>query len=79
MLSAALDALDVDDFAIDAAQIEAMGRITPSDTGIAGVTADLEVGLTGMAHTDPDLNEAHRHHDVLQHKCGPGPGMRRSV
>ena len=58
VLSAALDALDVDDFAIDAAQIEAMGRITPSETGIAGVNADLEVGLNGMSHTDPDLNEA---------------------
>jgi translocation and assembly module TamB len=58
VLSAALDALDVDEFAIGTAQIEAEGRITPSETGIAGVTADLDVDLNGMSHNDPGLSEA---------------------
>jgi len=58
VLSAALDGLDLDEFAIGAAQVDAVGRITPSETGIAGVTADLDVGLTGMSHTDPGLSEA---------------------
>lgn len=57
-LTAEIDTLNVADFAMGAARLEATGQITPSATGIGSVAAELDVALTQLAHTDPALNTA---------------------
>jgi translocation and assembly module TamB len=56
-LSALLDRFDASDLAIATARIGAEGTITPSATGVGAVTADLDVDIDGLSHTDPALAE----------------------
>jgi translocation and assembly module TamB len=57
-LQATLDDLEASGLSVGEARIETGGRIVPSETGIAQVTAALDVAASALGHGDPALEAA---------------------